>query len=194
MITLEEYRGKTRPLGIVPVETDERYGYYETDQRVLTNFINSLYNANLLNNEVKLIDVGCGLSTTLYNFYLQLKEDNRFKFELFGIEGDPIIAEKFEKELLSFFQGNLSFSFNEAEKINYSKYNVVYLYSPMKYEGMCRLYDKIFSEIKPGTIVYDAYLYGKGLNDVIDSRIIKFGLTKIQLEFGGIKHEIHVKK
>lgn len=194
-ITLKEYYRHTLKLGIGPSETEERYGYYETEQNILTNFLKALYEEKLVNENIKLIDVGCGLSTTLYNFYLQsqLMKD-KFKLELYGIEADPMTAMKFEKELLPFFDGNMIFSMNEAEEISYERFDIVYLYSPMKYDGMCKLYDKIFKEIKPGTVVYDAYLYGKGLMDCIESRVEKFGLYKQVLEFGNKKHIIHVKK
>jgi len=58
-ITLEEYIRVSKTLGIHPSETREKYGYYETEQHTIKDFLCALYNARLLKPEVRLIDVGC---------------------------------------------------------------------------------------------------------------------------------------
>jgi hypothetical protein len=195
-ITLEEYTKQSQSLGVFPSETRDRYGYYETEQHTISDFLCALYNANLLQSENNMIDVGSGLGTTLYNFYIQSRESklkNLFKIKLHGVEADVELAMKFEKNLLPFFNGELMFCVAEAEELDYSQYNFVYMYSPMKLEGMHRLYNKILQEISPGTVVYDNYMFGEGIEKILEEKSTKFNLFKRTLVFGNIQHTVWVK-
>jgi len=136
------------------------------------------------------------LCTTLFNFYLQSidkKLNSLVKVKFHGVECDVETSMRFEKNLLQYFNGNLTFCVGEAEEMDYSNYHFIYLYSPMKLDGMNRLYDKIFSEISTGTIVYDNYMYGKGLEDIIEKKSKTFRLKKVNLIFGEIQHIVWVK-
>ena len=192
---LSEYQRIAQTLNVHPSETKDRYGYYETEQHTIDGFLIALFNAGLLKNKTNVIDVGCGLCTTLFNLYTQSQHRllSSLSFKFYGIEYDRDTATIFEKELLQFFEGNLTFSIGEAEDLDYSNYDFIYLYSPMKLSGMHKLYDKMFSEINSGTVVYDNYMFGQGLDNIISEKSIANNLIAKELIFGDKLHTVWIK-
>jgi hypothetical protein len=64
--------------------------------------------------------------------------------------------------------------------VDYSKYNIVYTYTPFKTtEKLSNLYNKIISEISPGSILIENKNAGLGLHGILTELE---GIKKIQID------------
>lgn len=131
---------------------------------------------NLLKEENFICDCGIGLGVALFDIYLQSKlfTDGK-KFNFTGIEKQKNYIEFLNQRLLNFWEGNLSLVEDDIMNQNYSKYNIVYTYTPFKTtEKLINFYSKVINEIQPGSILIENKNAGLGMHGVLT-------------ELGGIK-------
>lgn len=135
----------------------------------------------LLKDENNICDCGIGLGTALFDIYLQSKSfDDGKSFNFYGIEKQKSYIEFLNKNLLHYWEGNLSLIEDDIMNQNYSKYNIVYTYTPFKTtEKLEKLYTKIISEIEPGSILIEHKNSGLGLHGILTELE---GIKKIKID------------
>ena len=79
--------------------------YKEALQRKYYGMVESLWNSGLLKENVKIIDLGCGLCTTLYNLNLQFKK-YELKATFYGVDYNEELLKLFTKHLSQFWKDN----------------------------------------------------------------------------------------
>lgn len=134
---------------------------------------------NLLKSENNICDCGVGLATALFDIYLQSKDlDNKFTFT--GIEKQKNYIDYLNDKLISYWEGNLNLIHDDIMNQNYSKYNIIYTYTPFqKVDKLKELYNKIVSEIAIDSILIENKNAGLGLHGVL---MEIEGLEKIELD------------
>lgn len=135
---------------------------------------------NLLKVENHIIDCGIGLGTALFDIYLQSKEYVDRTFTFTGIEKQTSYIEFFNKHLLNYWEGNLELIEDDIMNRNYSKYNIIYTYTPFQtVERLKELYNKIISEIEVETVIIENKNSGLGLHGVLTELE---GIQKVELD------------
>jgi len=136
---------------------------------------------NLLNQENNICDCGIGLGVALFDIYQQSKLFTDGKvFSFYGIEKQKSYIEYLNNNLLNYWEGNLNLIEDDIMNQNYSKYNIVYTYTPFKTtEKLSVFYNKIISEIKPGSLLIENKNAGLGLHGVLTELE---GIKKIQID------------
>jgi hypothetical protein len=135
---------------------------------------------NLLESENHIVDCGIGLGTALYDIYLQSKDFTGKSFTFTGIEKQKSYLEFFNKHLISFWEGNLNLIEDDIMNRDYSKYNIIYTYTPFQtVDKLKSLYNKIISEIEIGSVIIENKNSGLGLHGVLTELT---GIEKIQLD------------
>lgn len=135
---------------------------------------------NLLKEENHIIDCGIGLGNTLFEIYLQSKEiDKKFYFK--GVEKQKVYIRFILDNLSHLWKDVLSLENNDIMNIDYSNFNIVYSYSPFNNHKQLKLmYQKIISEIKPGSIIIEHANKGLGHFNLLE----EFNdLEKINLDY-----------
>jgi hypothetical protein len=135
----------------------------------------------LLKNNNKICDCGIGLGVALFDIYRQSKSfiDDK-TFEFFGIEKEKNYCEFLNQKLIHYWSGNLTLIEDDIMNQNYSNYNIVYTYTPFKTtEKLKVLYNKIISEIEPGSLLIENKNSGLGFNQVL---LEIDGIKKIELD------------
>lgn len=135
---------------------------------------------NLLKVENHIIDCGIGLGTALFDIYLQSKDYIDRTFTFTGIEKQISYIEFFNKHLLNYWEGNLELIEDDIMNRNYSKYNIIYTYTPFQtVERLKELYNKIISEIEVDSIIIENKNSGLGLHGVLTELE---GIQKVELD------------
>jgi hypothetical protein len=136
---------------------------------------------NLLKEKNFICDCGIGLGVALFDIYLQSKlftDGKTFKFS--GIEKQKNYLEFFKKRLIDFWEENLNLIEDDIMNQNYSKYNIVYTYTPFKTtEKLINFYSKIINEIEPGSILIENKNAGLGMHGILTE--LK-GLKKLEID------------
>jgi hypothetical protein len=135
----------------------------------------------LLRDDNSICDCGIGLGVALFDLYLQSKlfSDGK-KFKFCGIEKELNYIEFLNNKLLHYWEGNLDIIHSDIMDIDYSKFNIVYTYTPFKtVEKLTLLYNKIISEISSGSILIENKNAGLGLHGVLTELE---GVKKIHLD------------
>lgn len=136
---------------------------------------------SLLREENHICDCGIGLGTALFDIYTQSKlfEDGK-TFTFTGIEKQENYIKYLNDKLISHWNGDLNLIHDDIMNQDYSKYNIVYTYTPFqKVEKLKELYNKIVSEVSVGSILVENKNAGLGLHGVLTE--IE-GLEKIELD------------
>jgi hypothetical protein len=136
---------------------------------------------NLLKDENHICDCGIGLGTALFDIYTQSKlfEDGK-TFTFTGIEKQELYLDYLNNKLIKYWEGNLNVIHDDIMNQNYSKYNIIYTYTPFQIvEKLKELYNKIVSEVSVGSILVENKNAGLGLHGVLTE--IE-GLEKIELD------------
>lgn len=113
--------------------------------------------------------------------YQQSKLFNDGKiFKFYGIEKQQVYLDFLREKLLHYWENNLTIIEDDIMNQNYSKYNIVYTYTPFKTtEKLTLLYNKIISEIAPGSILIENKNAGLGLHGILTELQ---GIKKIQID------------
>lgn len=135
----------------------------------------------LLRDGNSICDCGIGLGVALFDLYLQSKLFNDGKkFNFCGIEKETNYIEFLNSKLLHYWEGNLNIIHSDVMDFDYSKFNIVYTYTPFKtVEKLTLLYKKIISEISSGSILIENKNAGLGLHGVL---MELEGVKKIQID------------
>ena len=120
---------------------NEEWHYVLSNIELNIFLLQRLEERGLLKQENHICDCGVGLATALFDIYQQSK--------LFtGIEKQKIYIDFLKEKLLHHWEGNLTVIEDDIMNQDYSKYNIVYTYTPFKTtEKLTNLYNKIISEI-----------------------------------------------
>ena len=148
---------------------NEEWHYVTSNIELNIFLLQRLDERNLLRNENNICDCGIGLGTTLFDMYLQSKlfTDGK-KFNFYGIEKQKSYIEFLNKNLLQYWEGNLSIIEDDIMNQDYSKYNIVYTYTPFKTtEKLEKLYNKIISEVSTGSLLIEHKNSGLGLHGIL---------------------------
>jgi len=152
--------------------------------------LKKLEDKGLLKDIVSICDCGIGLGTTMYDFYLQSKElDKDFTFT--GIEKYESYINYFNDKLSRYWEGNLNLINGEIMEQDYSKYNIIYSYSPFKTEEkLIQYYKKIINDIKPDSLIIEFRNKGIGY----DGTLLKLHLNESEIDLIKIDDIVIFKK
>lgn len=136
---------------------------------------------NLLRDENHICDCGIGLGVALFDMYQQSKlfTDGK-KFDFYGIEKQKNYVQFLNDNLINYWENNLTLIEDDIMNQNYSKYNIVYTYTPFKtIEKLSTLYNKIISEMSVGSLLIENKNAGLGLHGVLTELS---GIRKIEID------------
>lgn len=160
---------------------NEEWHYVLSNIELNIFLLQRLEERGLLLQENHICDCGIGLGTALFDMYQQSKlfEDGK-TFKFYGIEKQKVYIDFLNEKLLQYWDSNLTVIEDDIMNQSYSKYNIVYTYTPFKTtEKLTLLYNKIISEIAPGSILIENKNAGLGLHGVLTELQ---GVKKIQID------------
>jgi hypothetical protein len=124
--------------------------------------LKQLSELNLLKKINRVCDCGLGLGNALYDIYLQSKEIE-FDFQFVGVEKQPVYIDFIKQNLSHLWVDNFRIVNCDIMEFDFSKFNIIYSYSPFNnYLQLKSMYQKIISEIKPGSIIIEHSTGGLG--------------------------------
>ena len=124
--------------------------------------LKQLSELNLLKKINRVCDCGLGLGNALYDIYLQSKEVE-FDFQFVGVEKQPVYIDFIKQNLSHLWGDNFRIVNCDIMEFDFSKFNIIYSYSPFNnYLQLKSMYQKIISEIKPGSIIIEHSSGGLG--------------------------------
>jgi hypothetical protein len=135
---------------------------------------------NLLPDEINICDAGIGLGSALFDLYIQSKEITNKKFNFYGVEKQEKYIEYYNQKLSHFWNGDLKFIECDIMEHDFSKYNIVYSYSPYRSpRDLVTYYTKLKNEIKTGSLIIENREKGLGLDSTLT---MVEGLEKIEID------------
>ena len=176
--------------------TEENWNYIEGKQKRYYGLYEALYNSNFItNNNFKVMDIGCGACSTLYNVSRQFKQYGA-NIECNGVEHNKEIINLFQKYLYNLWDNTkLSLFTQDLFEHNYSEYDLILSYLPLKKPiDQEKMYSKIFNEMKPGALFHEHYGEGKGKDDLLLNMDKKINIKPIELLFGGRVNYLFLKE
>lgn len=177
-------------------KNNSSFSYIEAYQDGLKGFVDCLLNKNLIktDSKLKIIDLGFGLGTSLYNISKQIEYYDKIKCEYFGIDYDNDLYEYFLSHLKHKW-ANIVYYNSDVFNHEYSNYDIIFTYSPFNDDKMIlNMYDKIYQEMKPGSIFFDVYNSGRGYRDILRMYCEDRNIEMTECYFGKKKKLIIVKK
>jgi len=178
------------------------FEYVEGIQRKYYGLVESLANSGLLKDNMKIVDLGCGLCTTLYNIMGQFKSYG-IPAKFYGIEHNEELLNSFVKYLSPLWGDNVpSFGVGDIMKCDISDYDLILTYQPFKkLDDINSMYDKVFKEMKVGSIFHEHMINGtkllhklKECKQLILNNANKHNMEKRTLLFGGERQDIFIKR
>lgn len=113
-------------------------------------------------------DCGLGLGNTLFEIYLQSKEISK-EFSFSGVEKQGVYCNFITDNLLHLWQYELNLINCDIMNYDYSRFNIIYSYSPFNnYPKLKSMYQKIISEISPGSIIIEHANRGLGHHNLLE--------------------------
>jgi hypothetical protein len=174
-------------------DNNTTHPYKESDQRKYYGMVESLWNSGILKDDMKVMDLGCGLCTTLYNLNLQFK-NYEIKADFYGIDHNEELLKLFTSHLLQFWVDNeLSIGLKDIMKFDLSDYDLILSYQPFKDDYVGKMYDKVFREMKIGSIFYEHSGFSS-CREVLMDVSSKNNMEEKVLLFGGEKQTIFIKR
>ena len=160
---------------------DEEWHYVVSNIELNIFLLQRLEERNLLQQNNIICDCGIGLGVALFDIYQQSKLFTDGKtFEFWGIEKQKNYLDFLNNKLSQYWEGNLNLIHGDIMEQDYSKFNIVYTYTPFKtVEKLTELYSKIISEVKPGSILVENKNAGLGLHGILTELE---GIKKIHLD------------
>lgn len=136
--------------------------------------LRQLNELGILSDEVNICDCGIGLGTIMFDIFLQSKEFTNKKFTFTGIEKHTKYTNFVKENLLTYWEDKLDLIEGDILESDYSKYNLIYSYSPFnKADKLMSFYQRILETVKPETIIigldhYRIMNYGQDYGDLIE--------------------------
>lgn len=176
------------------IATEENWNYLEGKQKSYYGLYEALYNKGIVKDKFKVIDIGCGVCSTLYNVSRQFKQYGA-NIECYGVEYNKEIINLFQKYLYNLWDNTkLSLFTQDLFEHNYSEYDLILSYLPLKKpEDQLNMYTKIFNEMKPGALFYEHFDKGRGKKDLLLNMDKKTNIKPIELLFGGSVNYLFTK-
>ena len=152
------------PDNLIKEKSDINFGYVEGTQCKYYGMVESLWNSGVLKDNMKVIDLGCGLCTTLYNLNLQFK-NYEIKADFYGIDHNEELLKLVTKHLSQFWVDNeLSIGSKDIMECDLSDYDLILTYLPFKkLEDVNNMYNKIFKGMKVGSVFHEHGINGTKL-------------------------------
>lgn len=149
------------------INNDEwHYVPSELEQNIF--LLRRLDERGLLGEHTSVFDCGIGLATTMFDLYLQSQEMVGKTFEFAGVEKHERYTDYLNENLIHYWEGKLDVTIGEIMDQDYSKYDLVYTYSPFKTEEkLLNFYKKVVSEIRTGAVIIESRNCGKGFMDTL---------------------------
>lgn len=147
---------------------NEEWHYIQSELEQNIYLLSRLDEQNLLQEKVDIFDCGIGLGTTMFDLYLQSKDILGKSFTFSGVEKHDRYLDFIEQKLLHYWDGKLNLYRGDIMERDYSQYNIIYTYSPFKtVEKLEKFYNKLVSEISPGSIIIESRNCGKGFAETL---------------------------
>mgnify|MGYP003668041088 FL=1 len=190
------------PDNLIKEKSDINFGYVEGTQCKYYGMVDSLWNSGVLKDNMKVIDLGCGLCTTLYNLNLQFK-NYEIKADFYGIDHNEELLKLVTKHLSQFWVDNeLSIGSKDIMECDLSDYDLILTYLPFKkLEDVNNMYNKIFKGMKVGSVFHEHGINGTKLahkveecRQLILDNANKHNMEEKYLLFGGEKQTIFIKR
>jgi hypothetical protein len=173
-------------------DSSTTHPYKESAQRKYYGMVESLWNSGLLKEDMKVMDLGCGLCTTLYNLNLQFK-NYEIRADFYGIDHNEELLKLTTKHLSQFWVDNkLSIGLNGIMDFDSSDYDLILSYQPFKDDYVGKMYDKIFREMKTGSIFYEHSGFSS-CREVLMESSSENNMKERVLLFGGEKQTLFLK-
>lgn len=178
------------------------FEYIEGVQRKYYGLVEALANSGLLKDNMKIVDLGCGLCTTLYNIMGQFKSYN-IPVKFYGIEHNEELLNSFVKYLSPLWGDSVpSFGVGDILKCDVTDYDLILTYQPLKNsEDINNMYNKLFQEMKPNSIFHEHMINGARLvhrieecKQLLYDNADKHNMEKRVLLFGGERHHVFIKR
>ena len=167
--------------------------YKEGSQNKYYGMVESLWNSGLLKEDMKVIDLGCGLCTTLYNLNLQFKT-YEINAEFYGIDHNEELLKLTTKHLSQFWVDNkLSIGLNDIMDVDLSDYDLILSFQAFKDDHIDKMYNKVFKEMKTGSVFYEHSGFGTCREALMESSS-ENNMEERALLFGGEKQILFIKK
>lgn len=182
--------------------TETSFEYIEGVQRKYYGLVEALSNSGLLKDDMKIVDLGCGLCTTLYNIMGQFKS-YKIPVKFYGIEHNEELLNSFVKYLSPLWGDNVpSLGVGDIMKCDISDYDLILTYQPFKkLDDIEKMYDKVFEDMKVGAIFHEHMINGTKLvhklsdcNQLIFNSANKNNMEQRVLLFGGEKQILYIKR
>ena len=175
------------------VDNKTTHLYKEALQRKYYGMVESLWNSGLLKEDMKIIDLGCGLCTTLYNLNLQFKK-YELKATFYGVDYNEELLKLFTKHLSQFWKDNkLHVGPKDIMKCELSDYDLILSFQPFKANYIDKMYNKVFKEMKKDSIFYE-HTPHKDCREVLINSSTKNNMEVKTLLFGGERQFLYIKK
>jgi hypothetical protein len=130
------------------------------DQNIF--LLKKLNEFDFLKKENHICDCGIGLGNALFEIYLQSLDINK-NFYFYGVEKQDVYIKFIIDNLSHLWKDKLSLIKDDIMNVDYSKFNIVYSYSPFNNKKQLeKMYQKIVNEIQLGSIIVENANLGKG--------------------------------
>ena len=132
----------------------------DIDQNIF--LLKKLNEFGFLKKENHICDCGIGLGNALFEIYLQSLDIDR-NFYFYGVEKQDVYIQFIIDNLSHLWKDKLSLIKDDIMNLDYSKFNIVYSYSPFNNKKKLeKMYQKIVNEIQLGSIIVENANLGKG--------------------------------
>ena len=141
---------------------NEEWHYVLSNIELNIFLLQRLEERGLLKQENHICDCGIGLGNALFEIYLQSLDINK-NFYFYGVEKQDVYIQFIIDNLSHLWKDKLSLIKDDIMNVDYSKFNIVYSYSPFNNKKKLeKMYQKIVSEIQLGSIIVENANLGKG--------------------------------
>ena len=178
------------------------FEYVEGLQRKYYGLVEALANNGILRDNIKVVDLGCGLCTTLYNIMGQFKGYG-LSANFYGIEHNDELLKSFNKYLSPLWEDNIPyFSVGDIMECELSYYDLILTFQPFKkLDDINSMYDRVFEKMKVGSIFHEHMVNGaKVVHNLEECKQALFNsanknnMEQRVLLFGGQKQILFIKK
>lgn len=167
---------------------NEEWHYILSDLESNIFLIKRLEESGLLSDKMVVCDAGIGLGTTLFDIFLQSKSLSDKEFEFWGIEKEEKYIKFLNEKLIDLWEGGLNLICGDIMSQNFSKFNLVYSYSPFKsIPKLETFYDKVISELERGSILIEHRDGGLGFEKTLEKFLDRMEKIDIDGQFVFVK-------
>jgi hypothetical protein len=181
------------PDNFVENQTEFSHSYIEGKQRRYYGIVELLWNSGLIKDNMNIMDLGCGLCSTLYNINLQFK-NYKINANFYGVEHNEELLKIFAKYLTPIWGGNIpKFALGDIMDCDLSNYDFILSYKPFQdISKLNDMYNKVFNEMKTGSIFYE--YNQKDCGGILDNVMNNHKVEKRLMLFGGERQCLYIKR